>query len=836
MENSGKTKKQLVEELRTLRLSLAEVEKLETERRQVEKALRESEEKYRTLVEDALIGIVNVDIKGKITYVNKAILQGTGYSLEDLLGKNAFSSGLIHSGSLKLLRKRLKEKLMGEPPSPVEIQFKCKDGKWIWLQIAGKALWKHGMPVGVQIIGENITERKRAEEAVRESEEKYRSLVSNVKLGVFRSTLERAGRFLEVNPAMEKITGYRRKELLQMNVTDLYVHPEERERVLEEIASGKEKVAREVQFKKKDGTEIVVLDRKVAVRDDAGNILYFDGILEDITERKQAEEALKESEERYRSVIQSAHDMIQSVEPDGKFIFVNPAWLQTLGYTEAELPGLNLFNIIHPESLAHCQELFAKVMRGESVRNIQTTFIAKDGREIVVEGDAAARYVGSNIVATQGVFRDITERKQAEARIVHLTNVLQALRGINQLIAHEKDKERLIQQSCNIMVETRGYTVAWMLLLDEYGNYISAVGAGAEKSFPILLEQMKRGEYPPCVREILAQEPPFTACDDVKKQHIECGLADCYMGGGVGFVDQLEYEGRVYGIVCVAVSPEMAQDEEEHELFRELATDVSSALARIEREEEHGRTEEKLREAKAFKELDRLRSELMANISHELRTPLASIKGFASTLLQPDVKWSEEEQRDFLQSIDQEADRLTRLISDLLDMSRLEAGALKLEKRDYRVSEILGSVGYRLASLTEHHQLEVIVPAELPAVFVDEMRIGQVLTNMVENATKFSSKDSPITIEAQLAEDQVIISVTDRGQGIPPELLDRVFDRFYQTESIVTGRKSGTGLGLSICQGIIKAHGGRIWVESEVGEGSKFSFSLPVSQSEEQDG
>jgi two-component system sensor histidine kinase KdpD len=167
-------------------------------------------------------------------------------------------------------------------------------------------------------------------------------------------------------------------------------------------------------------------------------------------------------------------------------------------------------------------------------------------------------------------------------------------------------------------------------------------------------------------------------------------------------------------------------------------------------------------------------------------------------------------------------------------MSRLEAGALRLTKGNYHISEILDSVSSRLASLTEHHRLEVIVPSGLSPVFVDEMRIGQVPANLVENATKYSPEGSEITVEAQLDEDQITVSVTDRGEGIAPELLDRVFDRFYQAESIVTGRKSGTGLGLSICRGIIEAHGGRIWVESKLREGSKFSFSLPMGRREDE--
>ena len=272
------------------------------------------------------------------------------------------------------------------------------------------------------------------------------------------------------------------------------------------------------------------------------------------------------------------------------------------------------------------------------------------------------------------------------------------------------------------------------------------------------------------------------------------------------------------------------QDKTKEQLISELVA-MRQRIVELEvSEAERKRAEERAREAEALRELDRLRSELLANVSHELRTLLASIKGFASTLLQPDVNWSEDEQRDFLQSIDQEADRLTRLINDLLDISRLEAGALTLEKRDCQIPEILNSVSSRLANLTEHHQLGVRVPSGLSPVFVDETRIGQVLTNLVGNATKYSREGSPITIEAQFADDQIIVSVADRGVGIPPELLDRLFDRFYQTESIVTGRKSGTGLGLSICRGIVEAHGGKIWVESEYGKGSKFTFTLPLAR------
>jgi len=263
----------------------------------------------------------------------------------------------------------------------------------------------------------------------------------------------------------------------------------------------------------------------------------------------------------------------------------------------------------------------------------------------------------------------------------------------------------------------------------------------------------------------------------------------------------------------------MMDSSEEPIGFVFVITDVTETKEREKRE----------RELEILRDVDKLRSHFLANISHELRTPLTSIKGFVSTLLRSDVKWKEADQRDFLETIDREANRLTRLISDLLDISRLDAGAFKLDRDVYHISEILDSVQGNLNSLTANHSLKVIVPDKLPPVYVDETRIGQVLTNLIENAAKYSEEGSQITIEARLTGDEITVSVADKGAGIPPDFLEKLFDRFYQVEDIATGRKKGTGLGLSISRGIVEAHGGQIRVESRLGAGSKFSFTLPVA-------
>jgi len=229
-------------------------------------------------------------------------------------------------------------------------------------------------------------------------------------------------------------------------------------------------------------------------------------------------------------------------------------------------------------------------------------------------------------------------------------------------------------------------------------------------------------------------------------------------------------------------------------------------------------------------ESEQFKTELLSMVSHELRTPLSVIKGNITALLGR-KKWSEVEQRDFLSDINQETDYLTRLVAKLLDMSRLEAGGMQMEKDWYQISEIIEWADATLKTIVKRHNIEVLIPDDLPPVYMDRVRIGQVLEDFCENAARYSDEGSTISIEAGLYDDSIVISVTDTGTGIDLEDIDKVFDRFYRTRS-KNSPELGIGLGLSICRGIIETHGGKIWVESQLGKGTKFSFELPTGERE----
>ena len=187
----------------------------------------------------------------------------------------------------------------------------------------------------------------------------------------------------------------------------------------------------------------------------------------------------------------------------------------------------------------------------------------------------------------------------------------------------------------------------------------------------------------------------------------------------------------------------------------------------------------------------------------------------------------EQSRREFLCIIDEESDRLTELISNLLDMSRVEAGVLRVEVEPTHLRPLIEETAGEFQMMTHTYQFLVKLPPSLPAVMADPRRTRQVLRNLVENAVKYAPEGGPITISARVMPSSVQISVADQGIGIEAEQLENFFDRFYQVDSASTRKVGGSGLGLSICKAIVEAHGGRIWAESQLGIGSTFHFTLP---------
>lgn len=228
-------------------------------------------------------------------------------------------------------------------------------------------------------------------------------------------------------------------------------------------------------------------------------------------------------------------------------------------------------------------------------------------------------------------------------------------------------------------------------------------------------------------------------------------------------------------------------------------------------------------------ELNNLKSELLSNVSHELRSPLTSIKGITSSLLQKDIKLDDETREMLLSSVGEETDRLASLVTNLLDMSKLEAGVWKPEKERCHISDIINEALERQKWVHKNHIFKTDSEPGLPEIYADYGQVRQVLINLLENAAAFSEEGTQITVRAKAVGGEIEVSVYDQGVGISKEDLGKIFDKFYRGTQ-KRQMPGGTGLGLAISQAIILQHGGRIWAESQIGHGSTFYFRLPVAQ------
>ncbi|MBI2830874.1 MAG: GAF domain-containing protein [Chloroflexi bacterium] len=240
-----------------------------------------------------------------------------------------------------------------------------------------------------------------------------------------------------------------------------------------------------------------------------------------------------------------------------------------------------------------------------------------------------------------------------------------------------------------------------------------------------------------------------------------------------------------------------------------------------------------VRDIGTLRQIDNVRSMLLAGVSHELQTPISIIKAYASTLARPDAEWSPQTIRDKLQAIEEESDRLSKLVAKLLYTSQLEARSLPLNMMSVNLPGEVVKVVRRLARNTEIHKFESDFPPDFPGILADPEKIEEVLTNLVDNAVKFSPRGGTINITGKVLDNDIQVTIADEGIGISLQDREKLFERFYRVADSSRKSTPGMGLGLYICKTILEAHGGRIWTEGERGEGSRFIFTLPIPLPEE---
>lgn len=307
----------------------------------------------------------------------------------------------------------------------------------------------------------------------------------------------------------------------------------------------------------------------------------------------------------------------------------------------------------------------------------------------------------------------------------------------------------------------------------------------------------------------------------VYDHHERAGLGTDTLPGASALYLPLVASSGAIGVVAVRTKdPALLLDPDHLHLLESLVNQVALAIERT-------RLSDEAQQAHVEAEAERMRSTILSSVSHDLGTPLATISGAASSLAEGREELNAAARRDLARSIHREADRLDRLLKNLLDMMRLEAGAVRLNREWHSLDEIIGAALARLEGRLDGHAVSTAFPTDLPLVFVDGVLLEQVVINLVENAVKYTPPRSTIDLSASVSDREVVVEVADHGSGIPPGEESRIFDKFYRGKS---AREGGVGLGLTICRGIVEAHSGRIWVENRPGGGALFKFTIPLSE------
>ena len=499
----------------------------------------------------------------------------------------------------------------------------------------------------------------------------------------------------------------------------------------------------------------------------------------EIDTRRKAERILQDNEEELQDFLDNAHDLIQSVDPQGRFLYVNQAWKKVLGYNDQDLEDLTLFEILHDSCRDRCIRDFRKVLEGTALPSVEVNFRAKDGRVVFCSGSANARFQEGEPVATRSIFRDISESLETRRELEGYQANLQAL------VENTGDAIWSVNRDLQLITFNTAFSMA---LEARTGKEPGAAGL-PEEVYPPEDAAWYRAMYQRALRGEAFSE-----------------LRDEEIGGQIRSYELFFNPIReAMGITGVAV----------------FGKDVTARR----------RAQLALRMAKEEAErANQAKSHFLANMSHELRTPLNSVIGFTNILLKNRSGNLQEKELGFLERISANGRHLLELINEVLDLAKIEAGRMELEFRKVDLRELIHETLTQMEGQVRAKNLvlQARIPPHLPELETDPGKLKQVLINLVGNALKFTEAGE-VTVEVTTLSDgrtPSSIRVRDTGIGIPPDRLQAIFEAFQQADGTTSRRFGGTGLGLTISRSLCQLLGYDLKVESRVAKGSTFTILL----------
>ena len=921
-----------------------------TERQQAEAALRQSEERLQLALEGSGDGLWDWNILTDEMYFSPRWLGMLGYQNHELPEHVSTWKKLIHPEDQNWVYQVLEAHLQDSSlPYAFDYRVRTKSGEWKWIANYGKVVTRDAKGQPLRMVGthKDISARKQAEAALRQSEERFALAMEGSRDGLWDwNTITNEVYF---SPRFKEILGYTEQELPnQVQEWTSRLHPEDRDRVMDVLQNHlEEKIPFDLEYRlrQKQGTYCWICGRGQAIWSQDGKATRMAGSISDISDRKLAEAAVRESEARYRLLADNSTDLISTHTSSGIFLYASPACRYLLGYEPEQLQGRSIYEYYHPEDAAAINPTQTLANAYPYFYTYSYRIRCRDGNYIWFETTAQVITAEDQTHSiTVCVSRDITERKTAEAKIAQLNRELEQrvikrtsqLSATNERLQSELHERRLAEQALQES-ETRFHVLAnslpmllWISGSD--GKWIFFNRAWLDFTGRTMAQELACGwhqrVHPDDVDGcILAYKSAFEARQTFQLEYrlqradgeyrwlLDYGMPRFssagsflgYIGACIDISDRKqaeaivrESERRWRSLLENVRLLVVGLDEQGHidyvnpyflnlvgktkaelfgkDWFQEFVVpsqqqQVKTYFQEVLQQESHlynqnailtKSGEEKIiawnhtlmqdlqgkpigtisigEDITERYVIQRMKDEFVSVVSHELRTPLTAIHGGLNLLMTGLVTPDSPQGQRIIQIADESAERLVRLVNDILELERLESGKIRLELQLVNSLNLILRAVDQVQIMANRAGIVIEIEEQEIEFIADSDRLIQILTNLLSNAIKFSPRGSTIWISAKLQlsnqesttslhlppAQQILFTVQDQGRGIPPSKLETIFERFHQVDASDSRRKGGTGLGLAICRNIVEQHGGKIWVKSTLEQGSSFYFTIPA--------
>ncbi len=667
------------------------------------------------------------------------------------------------------------------------------------------------------IVGTLRRSQRATEARLRQQRDVARALDASLDEGVY--ALDREGRVTFLNPAAERLLGWTEAELrgrvmhdvIHFRYPDGRPYPREACSGLQVLRAGVPYRTEDDAFVRKDGTMLPVAFSSAPIKVNgqvAGAVIAF----RDVSERKQAQEALEASNRKVTNILESITDAFYALDHAWCFTYVNPQAERLLRHTGEELLGRSVWEV-YPEAVG--MTVYHKYHQAVA-EQVALTF--EEYYPPLETWFELHIYPGLDGLAVY--FRDINERKRAERELEVRACQQQAVAAFGEHALTTRDVAAVMDEAVAVVARTLGVEHARIMELLPDGNAL-VLRAGVGWKDRAVGRQTVGGGRSSQSGYTLCMGEPVVVVDTTTEERfaIPALLREHGVVSSVSVI--VHGHNRPFGVLSAETTVRRTFTEDDIHFLQAVANVLSAAVRRKEFEEQLAREQA---EAERLAELDRLRADFFAAISHDLRTPLTAIQAGVGLLEQSVGERLRPEEAALLSNARRNAERLNRLIEDLLTANQLEAGTLTLERKPLDLRAVVADAAASLHPLVQGkgQTLALDLPAPLP-LCGDAHRLGQVVINLVANAHRHTPPGTRISVCGRVEAAEVQLSVADDGPGIPPDQREAIFQRFHRLDP----SGGGSGLGLAIARGIIEGHGGRIWAEQAPGGGAVFQCVVP---------